>query len=66
MQERYQDISPVNLIFLEPAVLLKENPELADAKTFQAELFFWELIARMSKHWQEDIQLSDIIPVSTA
>ncbi len=56
----------MNLIFLEPAVLLKENPELADAKTFQAELFFWELIARMSKHWQEDIQLSDIIPVSTA
>ena len=56
----------MNLIFLEPAVLLKENPEIVDAKTFQTELFFRELIARLSKHWQEDIQLSDIIPVSPA
>ena len=64
MQERYQDISPANLTFLEPTVLLKENPEIADAKTFQTELFFRDLIAHVSKSWQEDIQLPDLIPVS--
>ena len=55
----------MNLIFLEPTVLLKEDPELADGKTVQTELFFRELTAHVSEHWQEDIQLSDIIPVST-
>ena len=59
VQERRKNLNPADLIFLEPSIILKENPAVEDDHTLEAAC----RLQRLMEGYKEEMQLSDVIMV---
>ena len=66
VQGTYQTSNPVDLVFLEPNILLKEKPLLHSEQTRRTEQYLLRLMAEEFKFQgcKQEMRLSDVIPVS--
>ncbi len=63
VQETYETSNPVNLVFLEPPILLKDEPLLEYEHTRGTEGFLLSLMAKNLQLCKQQMGLSDVIPV---
>ena len=63
VQEKGKGAHPVNLVFLEPSLLLEEDPCLED-ETIGLQHTLQSLMNDFNKIYKEDMHLSDVIPVT--
>ena len=63
VQEAYKTSSPVNLVFLEPSILLKEKPSFENEHALNDEWAMQSWLAKKFPHCKQHRTVSDIIPV---